>query len=319
MRPGKGHRLRSVLVVALTTSVSACGGGQTGSDTTPSSAPPTGPPTAEELGAATYSGFESTAQPVALANGVWEGTPFVEGGASRPVVTLLRGSRVTGDVDGDGEDEAIVLLAENSGGSGTLLHIAVVDREGPEVVNTATRVLGDRVQVRDLAVEDGGLRIDVVRTGPRDPACCPGELATYRWLVAGSGLVDGQPEEVTGRMSLAMLAGQRWRLRRFDRETPVAGSVEVTLRYEDGRLRGSAGCNPYAAASVDRTEGPAGGILIGPPTSRRRTCDAQTMAVEERYLHLLAGTVKFSFGAGRLLLHYPGGAMAFVRDARGPG
>jgi len=319
MRPAKVPPLRSMLVVALATWFVACGGGQPGGDIASPPSPPTGPPTAEELASATYSGFESTGQPVTLANGVWEGTPFVEGGASRPTVTLLRGSRVAGDVDGDGEDEAIVLLAENSGGSGTLLHVAVMDRTGAGVANLATRVLGDRVQVRELAVEDGGLRIDVVRTGARDPACCPGELATYRWIVAGPGLPDRQPDEVTGRMSLAMLAGQHWRLRRFDRESPVADDVEVTLRYEDGRLQGSAGCNLYSAAAVDRMEGPAGGILIGPPVSQQRACDARSMAVEERYLRLLAGTVRFGFGAGRLLLHYPGGAMSFVRGAAGPG
>jgi len=319
MSPAKRMPLRSVLAVALATWVAACGGERAGGDTEAPPSPPTGPPTAEELGAATYSGFESTDQPVTLANGVWEGTPFVDGGASRPTVTLLRGSRVAGDVDGDHEDEAIVLLAENSGGSGTLLHVAVMDRTGAGIVNTATRVLGDRVQVRELAVEDGGLRIDVVRTGARDPACCPGELATYRWLVSGPDLTDRQPDEVTGRMSLAMLAGQQWRLRRFDRETPVADDVEVTLRYADGRLQGSAGCNQYSAAAVDTTEGPAGGILIGPPVSQQRACDAQSMAVEERYLHLLAGTVRFGFGAGRLLLHYPGGAMSFVRGTAGPG
>lgn len=308
--------LRPVSALALTAWLIACGGGQARGGAAP--APPTGPPTAEELGAAAYTGFESTAQPVRLANGLWEGPPFVEGGASRPTVTLLRGSRVTGDVDGDGADEAIVLLAESAGGSGTLLHVAVVDRVGSEPINTATRVLGDRVQVRELAVEDGGLRLDVVRAGPGDPACCPGELATYRWGAARPGLVDREPDEVTGRLSLATLADQHWRLRRFDRDTPVADAVEVTLRFEDGRLQGSAGCNLYSAAAVDRTEGPAGGIVIGPPVSERRTCDAQTMTVEERYLHLLAGTVKFSFGAGRLLFHYPGGAMSFVRVAPDP-
>ncbi len=311
--------LRPVLAPVLAMWLIGCGGGQARGGTVPAPAPPAGPPTAEELGAAAYSGFESTAQRVTLSNGLWEGPPFVEGGASRPTITLLRGSRVTGDIDGDGEDEAIVLLAESAGGSGTLLHVAAVDRVGSEAVNTATRVLGDRVQVRELAVEDGGLRLDVVRAGPGDPACCPGELATYRWLVTSRGIVDREPDEVTGRMSLAMLVGQRWRLRRFDRDTPVADPAEVTLRYEEGRLQGTAGCNLYSAAAVDRTEGPAGGIVIGPPVSERRACDAQSMAVEERFLQLLAGTVKFGFGAGRLLLYYPGGAMSFVRVAPDPG
>lgn len=295
----------------------ACSGNGAGADRDVAPVVPSGPPSAAELAVATYSGPEAAAT-VTLANGRWQGPPFVEGGASRPTVTLLRGSRVTGDLDGDAVDEAVVLLAESSGGSGTLLHLAVMDRIDGGVVNVGSRVLGDRVQVRSLAVQDGTIRLEVVRTGPGDPACCPGELATYHWKLGDTGLDDRHPEEVTGRLSLAVLEGDEWRLVRFDRDSPAPDSPAVTLRYGDGRFTGSAGCSRYSVSVVDRTSGPAGGVATGPPVTERRSCDAPATVVEERFLRLLGSTIRFGFGAGRLLLYHATGAMSWERSAAPP-
>lgn len=309
--PRRDARLTAAAWLAI--GLAACSADRRGSEAAPA-APPSGPPTAAELAGATYGGLDVTTGPVTLVNGSWEGAAFVEGGASRPTVTLLRGSRVAGDLDADGEEEAVVLLAESYGGSGTLLQLAVMDRVDGAVVNAATRVLGDRVQVRDLAIEQGLIRIDVVRTGPGDPACCPGELAVYRWGERGQRLVDQEPEEVVGRLSLGVLEGEEWRLTRFDRDTPAPESPAVTLRYADGRFQGSAGCAAYSAPAVDRTEGPAGGVMVGPPAAALpQRCDEQAAAVEERFLRLLGSTIKFSFGAGRLLLHHATGTMSFAR------
>lgn len=48
---------------------------------------------------------------VTLRDGVYEGEPFVPGGASRPRVELLDMLPVLHDLDGDGIDDAAVLLA----------------------------------------------------------------------------------------------------------------------------------------------------------------------------------------------------------------
>ncbi|MDJ0926259.1 MAG: hypothetical protein QNJ73_01305 [Gammaproteobacteria bacterium] len=58
-----------------------------------------------ELENATYQGI--SAAPVTLSNGRWEGQPYVAGGAARPAISLASGFRVTGDVTGNGIDDAI--------------------------------------------------------------------------------------------------------------------------------------------------------------------------------------------------------------------
>jgi LysM repeat protein len=70
-----------------------------------------------DLTNATYRGIYE--QPVTLTNGTYEGEPFVEGDASRPTISFIPDLVVYGDVTGDGQNDAAVLLVENSGGSAT--------------------------------------------------------------------------------------------------------------------------------------------------------------------------------------------------------
>ncbi len=97
-------------------------------------------PTLEELANATYKGVYD--EPIKLEDGVYEGAPFVEGGASRPRVELVRAVRMTGDLNGDGHEESVVFLSENSGGSGVQLYVAVVGRTDGAITNLGTAIVG---------------------------------------------------------------------------------------------------------------------------------------------------------------------------------
>ena len=132
-------------------------------------------PSLAELKNGTYHGLEEPKGPVRLENGHWEGAPLVQGGAARPSVAFVRDFRLVGDADGDGGDEAIVLLAQNSGGTGEFLYLAVVGRRDGAPHNVATALLGDRVKVRDARIDGRRIVLDVVQAGDRDAACCPGD------------------------------------------------------------------------------------------------------------------------------------------------
>ena len=64
-------------------------------------------PTLIELENATFAGMEDGS--VTLRNGNWEGEPYVEAGASRPRAGLVDHVYYTGDHDGDGAQEAVVI------------------------------------------------------------------------------------------------------------------------------------------------------------------------------------------------------------------
>jgi hypothetical protein len=148
----------------------------------------TGPITPEEAGGALYSGILE--KPVRLQNGKYEGEPFVEGGASKDVVTLAGGFFTSGDLDGDGSGEAAVILALNSGGSGTFLHLAVLSRKDGSLKNMATVRLGDRIKPKALGISGGELTLAALKHGPDDPACCPTVEFSRMWKYENGILME---------------------------------------------------------------------------------------------------------------------------------
>ncbi len=141
-----------------------------------------------DAGQATYFGIFD--EPVMLTDGRFEGTAFVSGGASRPTVVLLDAPRAAGDLNGDGVAEQAVVLAASSGGSGTFVYLAVLERNGEAIANLATEYIGDRVRVTELRIESGALSAQMLAHGPGDPSCCPSEQIVRHWQLGDGGLVE---------------------------------------------------------------------------------------------------------------------------------
>jgi heat shock protein HslJ len=290
---------RSLITVSAIALLLSCKAEPTQHTDVSAQAAQVGAPTVEELENATYADIYD--EPVQLVDGRYEGAPFVEGGASRPTVGLAADFRLTGDLDGDGTDEAVVLLWESSGGSGTFDYLAVVGRRAEEAVNLGTAKVGDRVQVRAARVVDDTVELDVVQAGRDDAACCPSQTATRTFALGSDGLAEVSTE-LTGTLSLATLEGVEWVLAMFDRSEPAPAEPEVTLVFSDGRIGGSSGCNRYFAGVVPG-ELP-GDLAVGQIGSTRMACPDEVMRLEEFYLDALAGATKFGFVTGRLVVTY---------------
>ena len=257
-------------------------------------------PRPEAVADATYHGIYET--PVHLVNGRFEGKPFAEGGVSRPTVQLIGGVFETGDLDEDGCEEAVVLLVENSGGTGSFVYLAVVGRRGGEVVNLGTSLVGDRVQIRSIRVDGERIELRVVQRGPDDAACCPSQKATRTWALDG-GLVE-RSTDVTGTLSTDDLSGVEWMLTHFSRDEPVPENSSITMVFENGKVSGSGGCNRYFA---EVTEVSPGDIKIGEIGSTMMACPDDVMQLEGRYLKAIGEVAGYSFLAGKLVLAYGDG------------
>jgi heat shock protein HslJ len=277
-------------------------------------APPANAPTPDELRNLTYTGLTGDST-VALKDGEWQGAPFATGGTAGPRVTLVPGFRLVGDLDGDGADEAVVLLSQSTGGSGVFDYVAVTDREDGQPRNEATAALGDRVQVRDAHVAGGLLVFDLVRAGPEDAMCCPGELARRTWRL-GEGTLVALSDSVTGRLSPAALGDGGWALEAWDQADTVAAPPGLTLRLDQGKLTGSSGCNRYTAPF--RAGDSPGDATVGPIVSTKMACPDSVMAIEQQFLARLAGVNRYGFLAGRLQLQWrtgdASGVMLFARQ-----
>ena len=259
-----------------------------------------------------YRGIYDTA--VTLRDGVYEGEPFVPGGASRPRAELLVMPPVLHDLDGDGIDDATVLLAESSGGSGASTYLAVVSCRDGRAVNTGTIGLGDRVMIRSMGDQEDAIAVEFVAAGPGEPLCCPTRNVrnTYR-LRDGDLLLASS--EVQGALSLADVKGIAWRLSRLGRNERVPEGVKVTAVFGEGRVSGSGGCNRYSAAVVEA--GPLE-FSIGPAASTRMACPDPAGRFEDRYFSALQAANRFGILLGNLVLHYGRGdareTMIFERE-----
>jgi heat shock protein HslJ len=274
-------------------------------------------PTLHELRNTTYKGVEEAGGAFTLVNGKWEGKPYEPGGSSRPSVTFVGDLRLVGDLDWNGSEEAAILLAANAGGTGEMSYLAVVGRPAGKITNLATALIGDRVQVRGAQIDGHRIVLEVVQVGQGDAAYCPGDLVTRSWELRSDGLNEGAPVK-TGRLSTDTLAGSEWVLRSWASDEPAPSGPQVTLKFEDGRLTGSSGCNNYFA-QVKAGDAP-GDLKVGPAGTTRKMCAEADMSVETRFLRQLAGVTHMRFVVGQLMLSYTAkdksiGVMLFDRRA----
>lgn len=253
--------------------------------------------TITELGNATYTGIEDS--PIKLTNGIWEGAPYMEGAAARPRVGLVEDLYFTGDLDGDGKSETAALLWQSTGGSGNLVHIAVMKKNNRGFSNLATALVGDRVKLRSAKIAQQEIILEVLQAGENDGMCCPTMLATHTWSLAGDQLEEGRIVE-TGTLSLSVLDGSEWALTHLNAEEPLTENTEITLAFGGEQISGKSACNRYSAGIEDGDN--AGDIRISLAMSTRMACPDELMKMETEYLDALSHTTGFSFYAGSLVL-----------------
>lgn len=260
-------------------------------------------PTLKEIKNASYSGIEGLKGSVKLVDGRWKGRPYKKGSASRPVVSLVGDFRITGDLDGDGTDEAVVLLNYAPGGTGQLLHLAVMARKKGKIQNLATTLIGDRVQIRDVRIEQKRIFVDVIQAGPKDAMCCPGEVTTREWTLEPGGKLNRYTVTAKpARLTLETIGNTEWILRSWDSKQPAPTRPAVTLIFKDGRFTGSSGCNNYFAPAKDGKI--PGDVEVGAAGTTRKSCPANEKSVERRFLEQLVRVRKFGFLVTQLALSW---------------
>jgi len=92
------------------------------------------------------------------------------------------------DFDNDGINDAAVVIYSNSGGSGVFIELAIIyDTKNP--VYFTGEVLGDRIKVNDISVNDKIITLDLIVQGENDPMCCPTETKIVKYKLEGTKLI----------------------------------------------------------------------------------------------------------------------------------
>lgn len=154
----------------------------------PTVRPAAAPLTLESLKNAEYpSGFQA-GKKARLSDGKYE-EAIQPGSASRIRISLYR-LYALGDLNGDGAEDAAVVLVSSGGGSGTFYDLVAVLNDGGTPRATAVASLGDRVNVENLSVKSGEITVEMVAQGPQDPLCCPTQKVTRTFKLQGDKLVQ---------------------------------------------------------------------------------------------------------------------------------
>lgn len=123
---------------------------------------------------------------VTLTNGRFKGP--VAGTKFKATVTLAP-QIASGDLNGDGLFDAAVILATNTGGTGIFRDLHAVLNQQGQAVDAAAIVLGDRVQIKSLAIQEGEIVVDMMTHGPKDALCCPTVEVVQTYKLQGNNLV----------------------------------------------------------------------------------------------------------------------------------
>jgi heat shock protein HslJ len=250
---------------------------------------------AETLGNLSYTGlFPDKA--VALKNGA--GTYEGEG-----TVRLLDQLIVQGDVNGDGKTDAVVLLDDEASGSGHFIWVAVVLDALGNPTPTEAIMLGDRIGVKSLTIDNGQIMADIVGQGTGDVACC-GTWNIQKVFALKDGKLAEQSSTELSKASLSDLNGTQWQLVDLNSHTePALPEVAVTLQIADGQISGSAGCNNYNSTLTGSADDPSA-FKVGPIAATKKACPDPIMKQETDYLTRLGQAKAWKYDAGQLALFY---------------
>ena len=127
---------------------------------------------------------------VALENGRSE-RPAAPGSAAK-IITSVFGNPVYGDLDGDGDRDAAVILTQTSGGSGTFYYIAASINTNGKHRGTNALLLGDRITYQRMSISSGSIFLDYLTRAEGESMSAAPSVA----VSATFKLVGGRLEEV---------------------------------------------------------------------------------------------------------------------------
>jgi hypothetical protein len=189
-------------------------------------------------------GVGNTAQTVTLVDG--------EGRTNTDQYSLDKDSITFGELDPDGAEDAVVVISDSGGGSGTFEALVAVRYQNGKAVSSAQQELGDRIKVNSITINHRIVTVDMLVQGPNDGLCCPTKQKVIHLMLQGDHFVDAStvPAPVLSTV------------------TPVASAQPAT--YPSGIQDRSAGENPKGQTSGEVLIGQTPDeviAILGPPSS----------------------------------------------------
>jgi hypothetical protein len=103
----------------------------------------------------------------------------------------LHPTHAIADLDGDGNADAVAILVESTGGTGSFYYMfAILNREGQPTQAGEPEWLGDRTVIQRITIDRNGvISVQYITHGDNDPSCCPTMRIEDRFRVEKGKLV----------------------------------------------------------------------------------------------------------------------------------
>ena len=114
-------------------------------------------------------------------------------GSASKVITSVFGKPVYGNIDGEGDADAALILTYDPGGSGTFYYVAVALNANGFYLGTRAILLGDRVVPQNISVRNGVIVVNYANRAIGEPMATPPSVGTSRYLVLERNVLKEMP------------------------------------------------------------------------------------------------------------------------------
>jgi len=104
-------------------------------------------------------------------------------GSATKITTSIFGRPVYGDLDGDGTNDAVMLLVQNSGGSGIFYYVAAAFNTNGTFTGTNAKFLGDRISPQNIEIRDGLIIVNYADRKVDEPMTASPTIGHSSYLV----------------------------------------------------------------------------------------------------------------------------------------
>lgn len=108
-------------------------------------------------------------------------------GSAAKISTSAFGQPAFGDLDGDGDDDAALILLRQPGGSGTFFYVAAAVNTNGKFVGTNALFLGDRIAPQDISIRNGQVLVNYADRRPDEPMTVAPSVGQSRYFALKDG------------------------------------------------------------------------------------------------------------------------------------
>ena len=131
-------------------------------------------------------------------------------GSATIATTRIFDATTTGDLNGDGRDDVLVLLVQNSGGSGSFYYVAAALRTKDGYRGTNAILIGERIAPRAMEIRDGTIVVNYGERYPWESFAVPPSVSRSRYFVVETDELKEKPFATLNQEVARKLVVSKW-------------------------------------------------------------------------------------------------------------